>query len=149
MPQPGPVEDKCFYTAFRGRFSGLLSWEQLDAFWSVVRARAGDGWYLYAVGEAPPTAPASAEQVERFINEIDALLRREHEEDYCGIVYADSLSAPAFIKIFDPHNLGVQCGFSDNPPLPGWIMSLIPPLKLSQRHPLPGSRRRWWQRLWA
>ncbi len=147
--QPAPVNDNRFYDAFRGRFSGLLSWEQLDAFWNVLRAHAGDGWYLYAVGEAPPTAPATVDQVGRFIGEIDALLRREHEEDYCGIVYADSISAPTFIKIFDPHNLGVQCGFSDNPPLPGWVMSLMPPADLQDKRPLPDNRRRWWQRLWT
>ncbi|MGE5241845.1 MAG: hypothetical protein ACM3NI_09385 [Bacteroidota bacterium] len=147
--QPAPVDANRFYEVFRGRFSGLLSWEQLDVFWSVVRARAADGWYLYAVGEAAPTAPATAEQVERFIGEIDALLRREHQEDYCGIVYADSVSEPSFIKIFDPNNLGVQCGFSDNPPLPGWVMSRLPPSDLREQRPLPGNRRRWWQKLWA
>lgn len=147
--QPALVDDARFYEAFRGRFSGVLSWEQLDAFWEVLRARAADGWYLYAVGEAVPAAPAAAEQVERFVGEIDALLRREHQEDYCGIVYADSVSEPTFIKIFDPNNLGVQCGFSDNPPLPGWVMSRLPPSDLREKRPLPGNRRRWWQRLWA
>jgi hypothetical protein len=147
--QPMPADNNRFYDAFRGRFSGLLSWEQLDAFWGVLRARAADGWYLYAVGEAPPTAPATAEQVGRFIGEIDALLRREHQEDYCGIVYADSVSEPTFIKIFDPHNLGVQCGFSDNPPLPGWIMSRLPPVALHDRAHRPEGRKRWWRKLWG
>ncbi len=147
--KPAPVHDDLFSDAFRGRFSGLLSWEQLDAFWSVVRNCAGGGWYLYAVGEAVPVAPASAEQVARFIGEIDALLRREHQEDYCGIVYADNVLEPTFIKIFDPNNLGVQCGFSDNPPLPGWVMSRLPPSDLKAQRPSPGNRRRWWQQLWA
>ena len=147
--QPALVTENPFYDSFRGRFSSLLSWEQLDAFWDTVYARANAGWYLYAVGESVPSTAATAEQVKRFISEIDALLRREHQEDYCGIVYADNVSEPAFIKIFDPHNLGVQCGYSDNPPLPGWVMSRLPPSDLRDQRPLPGNRQRWWQRLWA
>jgi hypothetical protein len=63
----------------------------------------------------------------KFIDEVDALLHHEHFEDYCGIVYTDSTKDPALIKIFDPDNFGVSCGFSNNPPLPGWVLSLIPP----------------------
>ena len=138
-----------FYLAFRGNFNSLLSWKQLDAFWDVVRARADAGWYLYAVGTPPPTLPSTARDVVKFITEADALLRNDHREDYCGIVYADNTSAPSFIKIFDPNHLGVSCGFSHNPPLPGWIMSLIPPHPLETQRPLPASRERWWQALWA
>ena len=144
--RPAPIEDP-FLTAFRGNFTGLMSWEDLDAFWEVVRSRADAGWYLYAIGEATPVA-STAEQVKKFIDEIDALLHKEHEEDYCGIVYADSKTEPSLVKIFDPNNLGVQCGFSDNPPLPGWVMSLIPPVKLEDGNHLPGGRKRWWRKLW-
>lgn len=137
-----------FYTSFRGNFIGVLSWEDLDAFWEVVRRNAGAGWYVYAIGEAPPATPATAEQVNTFLDEVDALLRKEHDEDYCGIVYADNKTEPSMIKIFDPNNLGVQCGFSDNPPLPGWIMSRLQPMALHDRAHRPENRKRWWRRLW-
>jgi hypothetical protein len=78
---------------------------------------------------------------------VDTLLRQEHGEDYCGIVYADDLSQPRFIKIYDPNNLGVTCGYSDNPPLPGWILSKLRPCDLSAGIHLPGNRKRWWRRL--
>lgn len=146
--RPAPIGDP-FYSAFRGRFTGVLSWEDLDAFWEVVRSNAAAGWYLYALGETPPVARASADQVNLFVAEIDALLRKEHQEDYCGIVYADSKTEPSIIKIFDPNNLGVQCGFSDNPPLPGWVMSLLPPADLRETRVLPGNRKRWWTKLWT
>ena len=84
-----------------------------------VRERAGAGWYLYPIGEAPPTAPSDAAEVETFVTEIDKLLREEHDEDYCGIVYADEPRAPTFIKIYDPNNLGVSCGYSDQSPAAG------------------------------
>lgn len=138
-----------FYTAFKGTFSGVLRWEQLDSLWERLRADADNGWYLYAVGEPPPVETAGSEALLRFIDEVDALLRREHQEDYCGIVYVDDMQAPRFVKIFDPNNLGVSCGYSDNPPLPGWILSRLPPADLQAPMPQPGNRRRWWQRLFA
>jgi len=140
---------EAFLRAFRGSFTSALRWHQLDALWEVLRADANGGWYLYAVGEPPPEAPADAVQVRRFIEEIDALLRREHDEDYCGIVYADDRERPAFVKIYDPNNLGVVCGFSDSPPLPGWIMSKLRPVDLPAAQPAPRNRRRWWQRLFG
>ena len=141
------LTDSEFYCRYRGAFSGILKWEQLDAFWEVLRNTAQDDWYIYAIGEAVPLQPATAEQLQKFVAEIDTLLRSEHDEDYCGIVYVDDKTAPTFIKIYDPNNLGVVCGFSDNPPLPGWVLSHIPPEPLDEKTFLTESRRRWWQRL--
>jgi len=146
--QPAPPDD-LYRTAFRGTFTSLMQWSQLDHFWGVVRERADAGWYVYCIGEAVPTAPLTARQVETFLRKVDTLLHNDHDEDYCGIVYADSKTNPTFIKIFDPNNLGVSCGSSKNPPLPGWTMTLIPPSHLESRRPLPEGRRRWWRELWA
>ena len=144
---PASATEHPFYQAFRGTFYGVLRWPQLDGLWETLRADAAD-WYIYAVGTEPPTATVGADQLRAFIAEIDRLLRNDHGEDYCGIVYTDSFDQPRFVKIFDPHNLGVSCGFSDNPPLPGWILSKLPPIDL-QGPALPGNRRRWWQRLFG
>lgn len=133
--------------AFRGRFVSLMRWPQLDEFWDILRGFADDGWYIYHVGHEVPTAPVEKDKLLRFIDEIDVLLRKEHEEDYCGIVYTDSNTEPSYIKIFDPHNLGVTCGFSEKPPLPGWILSRIPPIELEEALYPPGNRRKWWQRI--
>jgi len=141
-----PTQDE-FHRLMNGLLFSLLSWTQLTDFWVKVDRQAG--WYLYAVGEAPPALPASPEQVEKFIVEVDALLRHDHRENYCGIVYADNLDAPAFIKIYDPNHLGSSCGSSKNPPLPGWIMSQIPPVELHLKYALPANRKRWWQGLFS
>jgi hypothetical protein len=138
-----------FYVAFRGSFTSILSWAQLDDFWRTLRANAAAGWYVYALGEAPPQQALTREQVIRFINAIDVLLHEDHYEDYCGIVYTDSKTKPSFIKIFDPFHLGSSCGGSGEPAIPGWIMSLTPPLVLETARPLPENRRRWWRQLWA
>lgn len=139
--------EKIYLDAFRGHFTSLLRWHHLDEFWHTLRQQAGNGWYIYAVGEAPPEDIASEEHMLKFIEEIDALLHKEHDEDYCGIVYTDDKETPAFIKIFDPNNLGVSCGFSSNPPLPGWILSQVKPVELELALNPPNNRRRWWQKI--
>jgi hypothetical protein len=136
-----------FDQLMNGVLFSLLSWQQLSEFWSRLDRAAG--WYLYALGEPLPREPSSSEQVEKFIQEIDALLRRDHRESYCGIVYADDLANPRLVKIYDPNHLGSSCGSSKNPPLPGWIMSRVPPAELKLRHELPGNRKRWWQSLFS
>ncbi|MFW2372521.1 MAG: hypothetical protein ACN4GM_05315 [Gammaproteobacteria bacterium] len=138
-----------YIQAFRGRFSSVMRWEQLDDFWNILKSQADDHWYIYAVGEAAPTETSSADQLISFIDQVDALLRKEHEEDYCAIVYADDHDAPSFIKIFDPNNLGVSCGFSENPPLPGWVLSKIQPVDLENALRPANNRRRWWQKVFA
>lgn len=138
-----------FMSAFNGSFIATLRWHQLDALWTVLRDQADAGWYIYAVGEAPPEAPSPMSDLHRFIDEMDIFLRREHDEAYCGIVYADNLLKPGFIKIYDPHNLGVSCGYSLNPPLPGWILSKLAPCDLPSTRVLPNNRRRWWRKLFG
>ena len=136
-----------YVDAYRGNTTSLLRWHHLDEFWSVLKQQAANDWYIYAVGETPPEAPASEMHLLKFIEEIDVLLHKEHDENYCGIVYTDNKETPAFIKIFDPNNLGVSCGFSENPPLPGWILSKIKPVELEAALNPPNSRRRWWQKI--
>jgi len=138
-----------FIQSYRGAFSGILRWPQLDELWETLRLQTDKQWYIYAVGETPPVQVSNTAQLETFLKAIDKLLRSEHEEDYCGIVYVDNRQSPSFIKIYDPNNLGVVCGFSDNPPLPGWILSLQQPIDLSAALPPAGTRRRWWQKLFG
>ncbi|QKT04649.1 hypothetical protein HUS23_12940 [Ectothiorhodospiraceae bacterium 2226] len=138
-----------FLRAYRGGFTGVLRWPQLEGLWETVRA-APDGWYIYATGEPPPREPASPEDLVRFLSELDALLRRDHAHDYCGIVYADDLRRPAFIKVYDPNNLGSVCGSAPGgPPPPAWVLSTLIPVELATALPQPAGRRRWWQSLFA
>lgn len=138
-----PAQNPEFDTLFEGTLFSLLSWDQLSHFWQ--RLDVGAGWYLYALGEPRPEQPADGEHVATFVREIDTLLRHEHDEDYCGIVYADNLEHPTLIKIYDPNHLGTSCGSSKHKILPGWVMSLAPPSDLDPSHHVPLNRRRWWQ----
>lgn len=136
-----------YLDAFRGRFTSLMRWHHLDDFWENLKQQVDDGWYIYHVGDVPPESPVDRNKLLAFISEIDILLHQEHEEDYCGIVYTDDKENPSYIKIFDPHNLGVSCGYSEKPPLPGWILSRIPPIELEEALYPTANRRRWWQRV--
>ena len=140
------ITESEYLKKYRGFLSGVLRWDDLTRLWETLLQQQ-QSWYIYAVGEAPPETTADAEQLEKFIHSIDELLRKEHAEDYCGIVYVDDLTAPELVKIYDPNNLGVVCGYSENPPLPGWVMSLLPPIDLPQAFPPSGSRKRWWQKI--
>lgn len=137
-----------FLDRYRGYFSNLLKWEELDRLWQQVRRDADKGWYIYAVGETPPRQVSDGESLARFIDELDQLLRSEHDEDYCGIVYVDDRELPQLVKIYDPNNLGSVCGGGFGPPpLPGWVLSQLPPEDLNAAFPPPANRRRWWQRV--
>ena len=138
---------EAYVSAFRGNFTSTMRWPDLDEFWEVLKDRADNNWFIYAVGEIPPENTSDKDHLLNFIDKIDELLHKEHDEDYCGIVYIDNKEAPEFIKIFDPNNLGVTCGFSDNPPLPGWILSRIQPVELETALNPPKNRQRWWQQL--
>lgn len=138
-----------FQRLYTGRLWSVLAWDQLTALWQRIDPAAG--WYLVAVGVSPPPtsgmAPADAAGVRAFIERIDALLRAEHHESYCGIVYADDLENPRLIKIYDPNNLGSSCGSSKTPHPPGWIMSRLPPDEIIATRAAPENRKRWWQSL--
>lgn len=130
---------------YDGLLYSVMRWDQLTAFWQKIDVDSG--WYLYAVGQDLPDGPSAGEKVQQFTRELDELLRREHHEDYCAIVYADDLEAPNFIKIYDPNHLGSSCGSSatKSAVLPGWLMSRTPPRELEIRGVVTGQRKRWWQ----
>ncbi len=135
-----------FWQQFNGNFKGMLRWSQLDDLWRQLRAQP-HGWFVTQLGQERPEAPLDEAGLLRFIDEADALLRREHQHDYCGIVFADAPAQPQFIKIFDPHNLGSSCSHSNTPILPLWVLSRTPPERLDTPTPQPSSRSNWWTRL--
>jgi hypothetical protein len=125
-----------FQRLYTGRLWSVMAWDQLTALWQRIDPAAG--WFLVAVGVSPaPTSgmlPAAAADVSAFIERIDALLRAEHHESYCGIVYADDLENPRLIKIYDPNNLGSSCGSSKTPASAG-LDHEPPAARRNHRHP--------------
>lgn len=143
------TQELTFKERLKGRFSGVMRWHNLDDLWARVKADADGGWFIYAVGEPVPGSTASAAQVEQFVDELDSLLRRDHDHDYCGIVYADDLQTPSLIKVYDPNNLGASCGSSGLDIQPGWVIGKYAPEDIQTVAPLPGNRKRWWRGLFG
>ena len=137
-----------FAQQLSGRFYGVIRWQDLDALWLRIQAEP-EGWYASLTGAALPEEPLSALALQRFITEADTLLRSEHHEDYCGIVYADDLERPSFIKIYDPNNLGSSCGMHGATHPPRWLLSRLRPERIADDAPLPNARKRWWQALFG
>ncbi len=138
-----------FLKAFNGKFFGVLRWKQLDDLWQVVKDDKEEGWYIYPLGESLPTTKKTGESINTFVDELNQLLRREHDEDYCGVVYTDSFETPRLIKVFDPNNLGTSCSIATEGPLPSWIITKMMPEELSNESKQTGNRRRWWQTIFS
>lgn len=136
-----------FFDTFQGQFFGILRWHQLDALWDLLKQDHETAWYVYAIGQEVPSQTVSHKQLVSFIDEVDVLLRQEHQEDYCGIVYANDREQPSMIKVFDPNHLGSVCGTSGKVTLPAWVLSTIPPVDLPEAITPPKNRQRWWQSL--
>jgi hypothetical protein len=130
-----------------GRFAGVLRWTQLEALWGRVRAAASSGWYIYDLEAPPPATPAPTEELTAFLKQVDEHLRHEHEQDYCGIVYADDLDEPSLVKIYAPGNLGAVCGTSGSRVLPRWIISRMQPSALRKDIASELPPIKWWHRL--
>ena len=139
------IEDD-FSLRMNGKFQGVLQWADLDALWGRVSAEP-EGWYAALTGQPPPEIVMTADELRKFVSEIDSLLHREHEHDYCGVVYVDDPVSPILIKIFDPHNMGTGCRVGGAPIPPQWVLSRIKPALMANDAPLSNSRRRWWQGL--
>ena len=135
-----------FYIAYRGAFTSLLKWSDLNAFWLVLSSQADRGWYIYTTAEPAPGQAASPDELRDFIRKIDRHLHTAHDEDYCGIVYTDSKIEPTYIKIYDPKNLGVVCGIGREPIFPGWIISQLPPQALDGLPALADETKPWWRK---
>lgn len=138
-----------FLDAYKGRFTNMLHWPDFHQLIERLQGCNDGNWYLYAVGETPPAECASSADGGKFLQEISRLIEKDHDEDYCGIVYVDDRENPSFVKFYDPNNLGASCGSSGKHVFPGWIMSRIPPEDLQLAFPLPANRRRWWRNLFS
>lgn len=138
-----------FIDALNDRFSGVLSWQELQELWDAVLREANAGWYIYAIGEPLPHSPCSAADIERFLAAIDNLLEHDLREESCnGIVCADSRENPLLLKIYDLFHMGSACRRGAAAPLSGWILTRVPPTELKTDRVLPENRRRWWRELW-
>lgn len=116
-----------YFQKFKGRFIGIMQLEDCDALLQKL-IDMPDDWFIFNTLQPMPSERLQAAD---FINEmkhIKSIIDDEHDERYCGIVYADDIKNPTFVKIFHPKNLGKTCGSSENPPMPQWLISKEQPM---------------------
>jgi hypothetical protein len=117
-----------YKSASNGRFSGILRWPQFEILWQALTDTA-DGWYVYAPEEgSPPHEPFSADEMKAFLTSTETYLREGCTAERCGAVYADSLTDPGFVKIYNPRLMG-GCSMG-KAPLPQWLISRMAPVSL-------------------
>jgi hypothetical protein len=131
-----------FHARLKGKFYGVLQWQDLDALWE--RVKTGQ-WFFYQIGETLPDKALSGDDLAVHIDALNKLLRQDHDFHLCGIVYVDQFEEPMLIKVYDPNNLGSACSRSTTPTPPLWILSTVPPPLIDNQVPVPNSRKRWWQ----
>jgi hypothetical protein len=136
-----------FEAKLNGMLYGLMRWADWDRLREQMLKEAASRWFAYGVGAELPAGPMNPTALRVLLTEIDALLRRDHEENYLGIVYVDDPASPSLVKIYDPNNLGSTCGSIGYKVPPGWVLSLDPPTRIDAVVLLPGNRRRWWESL--
>ena len=137
------IEPLNFEKSLSGRFQGVLRWPDLDKLWVQVKG-SNLPWYIYEVGKDVPDGPILADVFEGEIDAIDKFLRDNHDQDYCGIVYADDPKAPTLIKVFGPKNLGASCGSSGSKTWPRWILSHMLPTAVGVQLDNKG-KPAWWK----
>ena len=133
-----PFPDTPFWNAYRGRFSGILTWPDFDSLWEKM-AQDPEGWFLFDPEGPAPEAPADRETCLQMLEKARALVeQRRGTEDHCGAVYVDSREAPGFVKVFDPLHMGSSCSIGTAPILPKMIFTRMRPDPL----PAPDSQAR-------
>jgi len=120
-----------FLERYKGCFTNMLRWHQVEQLWQVLKSQQEKNWYLYSTNKPAPIEVATHEELITYIQDVDTQIRELHKYDYCGIVYVDEPDSPNLIKIYHPKNLGASCGSSGNRPIPGWILSTMLPVDLT------------------
>ncbi len=118
------LPDTPYWTAFQGRFYGLLKWEDVDAFWGILSNQKN--WFINDLTELPPDETANTETYSAFLSTAKTLINSRRDMSMCGAIYTDNQHSPTFVKIFDPSNMGSACSTSSTRTLPRWVLSTIP-----------------------
>ncbi len=122
----GSLPDTDFWRQFRGRFSGVLKWDDLESLWDALKASPAD-WYVFDPAGEAPSKPLDDAEFLHFLDEAEAVINQRRDRPSCGSVYLDDLAAPTYIKIFDPLKMGTSCSHSSEPIMPHWIISRMEP----------------------
>ncbi len=115
-----------FWQRYRGAFSGVLKWQDMESLWATLKA-APEDWYVFDPLAAAPAAPLNSVDFMSFLDDAELLVNQRRDRPSCGSIYVDKLETPSYIKIFDPLKMGTSCGGSHDPIMPRWVISHMVP----------------------
>ncbi len=121
-----PLPDTAYWRHYQGRFSSLLNWQDVDAFWDKIAAMGAD-WYVFENGQQVPTKPLDEAALSQVLADAKSLINSRRDMAYSGAIYVDDIEPPRMIKIFDPSNMGSACSCSLERIMPRYTLSVMPP----------------------
>ncbi|MDQ7071474.1 MAG: hypothetical protein Q9M48_12190 [Rhodobacterales bacterium] len=125
-PTTTPLPDTAYWHHYQGRFSSLLNWQDVDAFWGKIAAMDAE-WYVFENGQRVPTKPLGEDALSQVLADAKSLINSRRDMAYSGAIYVDDLEFPRMIKIFDPSNMGSVCSCSPERIMPRYTLSKMPP----------------------
>lgn len=131
----GGLPDTKFWRRFRGRFCGVLKWQDVESLWVDLKT-SPENWYVFDPAGPAPSAPMQDSEFLHFLDEAEELINQRRDRSSCGSIYLDDPQNPQYIKIFDPTNMGSSCSCSTQPVMPRWIISRMAPDTLPPPSPL-------------
>jgi hypothetical protein len=116
--------------------AGIIDWDTLDQIWYAIQHSDNTQWYLHnndasTAGYNRLNDVNTSGDISAALTALKDYLRQSHPRDYCGLAFADSLTEPTLIRVFDPKYLTSMCNIYGNTPAPSWVISTMDAAQLS------------------
>ena len=119
-----------------GTLAGVIDWHILDQIWHVIQHSGDSRWHVFnndtpLQGDNRANVVDTSAGLASSLNALNGYLRQSHPHAYCGLVFADSLTDPTLIRIFDPKLITSMCNIYGNAPAPSWVISTMDAAQLA------------------
>ena len=124
-----------------GTLAGVIDWHILDQIWHVILHSGDSRWHVFEndtplPGDNRANVVDTSSGLASSLNALNGYLRKSHPQDYCGLVFTDSLTDPTLIRIFDPKFITSMCNIYGNAPAPSWVISTMDAAQLAASNKL-------------
>ena len=119
-----------------GTLAGVIDWHSLDQIWDFIEHSDDSRWHVFNTdrslqGDSRANIVDTSADLASSLKTLKGYLRQSHQQDYCGLVFTDSLTDPTLIRIFDPRFITSMCNIYGNAPAPSWVISTMDAAQLA------------------
>lgn len=119
-----------------GTLAGVIDWHSLDQIWDFIEHSGDSRWHVFNIdtplqGDSRANIVDTSADLASSLETLKGYLRQSHQQDYCGLVFTDSLTDPTLIRIFDPKFITSMCNIYGNAPAPSWVISTMDAAQLA------------------